>query len=140
MKKPFRHLKRHRFLIWVLALLLIAGLGAAIGGLFWSVRMKAAYPVELVPKGAGVFQARVSSLPLQVFRIGEPVALKLSTGGEFFGILRAVSPGPERIELSFTFTGLPDQDAAGEITIRSQRLLAAFLSLPPRTDRHFLRK
>lgn len=128
MKKPFKHLKRRRFLIWVLTMLLIAGLGAAIGGIFWSVRMKTAYRAELVPEGLGVFQTTVSSFPLQAFRIGEPVALKLSTGDEFFGILRAVSSGPERIELSIVFPDLPDQFAVGEITIRSQRLLGAFIS------------
>ncbi len=128
MKKPFRHLKRRRFLIWFLTLLLIAGLGAMIGGVFWSVRMKVTYRAELVSEGAEIFQATVPSLSLQVFPIGEPVTLKLLTGGESFGILRAVSPGPERTELSIAFADLTDQFVAGEITIRSQRLLAAFVS------------
>jgi hypothetical protein len=128
MKNPFRHLRRRRILIWALALLLIAGFGAAIGGIFWSIRMKTAYRADLTPAGEANFLTSVSRLPLQVFRPGEPVALKLAAGEERSGILRAVSPGPERVELSLEFPDLPDQAASGEITIRSQRLLAAFLS------------
>ena len=128
MKKPFRHLKRRRVLIWILTLVLIAGFGTAIGGIFWSVRMKTAYRAELAPDGKGSFRATVPRLPLQVFRPGEPAALKLSTGEELPGILRAFSPGPGRVELRLEFPGLPAERAEGDLTIRSQRLLAAFLS------------
>ncbi len=131
MKRPLRHLKRRRVLIWVLALVLIAGFGTAIGGIFWSVRMKTEYPANLTPAGEGIFLAPVSRLPLQVFRTGDPAVLKLSTGEELPGVLRAFSPGPDRVELRLEFPGLPDEPAAGEITIRSQRLFAAFLSPAP---------
>ncbi len=131
MKKPFRHLKRRRVLIWVLALVLIAGFGTAIGGIFWSVRMKADYRAGLAPDGKGSFRATVSRLQLQVFRPGEPAVLKLSTGEELSGVLRAFTPGPEQVELRLEFPGLPTEPAEGQVTIRSQRLLAAFLSTPP---------
>ena len=130
MKRPFRHLKRRRILIWMLALVLIAGFGTAIGGIFWTVRMKADYRAELVPDGRGNFRTTVPRLPLQVFRPGEPAVLKLSTGEELSGGLRAFSPGPERVELRLEFPDLPPEPAEGKITIRSQRLLAAFLSTP----------
>ncbi len=131
MKQPFRHLRRRRILIWALALLLIAAFGSAIGGIFWSVRMKTDYRAELAPEGEGFFRAEVSRLPLQVFRIGEPAALTLPTGEEYPGTLRAFSPAPERIELRLEFPGLPPEPVAGEVTIRSQRLLAAFISPSP---------
>ena len=127
MKQPFRHLRRRRFLIWILALLLIAAFGSAIGGIFWSVRMKTDYRVELAPDGDEVFLAEVSRLPLQVFRPGEPAALTLPAGEEYSGTLRAFSPGPERVELRLEFPGLPPEPVAGRVAIRSQRLLAAFI-------------
>lgn len=128
MKPPFRHLKRRRLLIWALTLLLIAVFGSAIGGIFWSARMKTAYRADLVPAGEGIFSSFVPRLPLQTFRPGEPVGLKLSTGEELTGTIRSFSPGPERVELRLEFPGLDRIPAAGEITIRSQRLLAAFIS------------
>jgi hypothetical protein len=131
MKRPFRHLKRRRVLIWVLALVLIAGFGTAIGGIFWSVRMKTEYRADITPAGEEIFLAPVSRLPLQAFRTGDPAVLKLSTGEELPGVLRAFSPGPERVELRLEFPGLPAAPAEGEITIRSQRLFAAFLSSIP---------
>ncbi len=126
MKPPFRHLRRRRVLIWALALLLIAVFGSAIGGIFWSVRMKTAYRVELAPDEDGSFRAEVSRLPLQIFRTGDPAALTLPTGEEYPGTLRVFSPAPERIELRLEFPGLPSEPVTGEVAIRSQRLLAAF--------------
>ncbi len=128
MKPPFRHLKRRRLLIWALALLLIAAFGSAIGGIFWSVRMKTDYRAELVPAGEGIFSTSVPRLPFQIFRAGEPASLRLSDGVEVIGTLRAAYTGTESMELRLEFSVLPPEPAAGELTIRSQRLLAAFLS------------
>ncbi len=131
MKPPFRHLKRRRLLVWLVALVLIAGFGTAIGGIFWLVRMKTTYSTTLTPVGEGIFLAPVTSRPLQVFRTGDPAGWKMSNGEELSGVLRGVASEKERIELRLEFPGLPDRPASGEITIRSQRLLAAFLSTPP---------
>jgi hypothetical protein len=131
MKKPFRHLRRRRILIWALALCLIAFFGFAIGGIFWSVRMKTAYPTALVPAGEDVFLASVPRQPLQVFRPGEPVWVKLPGGEEVTGTIRSASPGPDKIELLLVLPGLPGESAAAEIVLRSQRLLAAFLFPAP---------
>jgi len=128
MKQPFRHLRRRRVLIWALALFLIAGFGSAIGGIFWSVRMKTGYRAEVSPDGKGSFRATVPRIALQDFRPGEAATLTLPTGEEYPGTLRTFSPGPERIELRLDFPDLPPEPAAGEVTIRSQRLLAAFIS------------
>ncbi len=131
MKQPFRHLRRRRILVWALSLILIAALGGAIGGIFWSVRMKTAYRTELVPVEERIFLASVPLLPLQVFREGDPVSFRRPDGEESIGTLLKAYAGTESMELRLELPGLPEEKVSGEVTLRSQRLLAAFIYPSP---------
>ncbi len=131
MNRPFRHLRRSSLPIWIITLLLIVSLGGVIGGIFYSVRMEVTYRSRLVPGEAGIVRCAVNRLPLQVFRPGEPVSIELAGGRDLAGVLRSAAAGPEQVELELEVAGAPDYPAEAAITLRSQRLLAAFLSAAP---------
>ena len=127
----FNHLMRRRVLIWTLTVLLILAFTTAAGAILWTVRMDATYQGEVMPLGDEVGTDlltivipanRFQSIPEE-----EPVVVTFSGGSRLNGTVYSVITGPEKTKLKITIPEEPKETANASITLRSQRLIAAFL-------------
>ena len=127
----FNHLMRRRVLIWTLTVLLILAFTTAAGAILWTVRMDATYQGEVMPLGdevgTGLLTIVIPANRFQSIPEGEPVLVTFPGGGRLNGIVYSVITGPEKTKLKITIPEEPKETANASITLRSQRLIAAFL-------------
>ncbi|MEA1926950.1 MAG: hypothetical protein U9N73_01995 [Candidatus Auribacterota bacterium] len=127
----FKHLMRRRVLIWMVTLLLILGFAGAGGAILWSVRMNVTYRVEIKPPKRegwdGSITAIIPASDFQLIRRGDEVTIVPEGKKERRGVIRSVITEPERIKLKITGHGLPSEKFEADITLRAERLLAAFI-------------
>jgi len=125
------HLMRRRVLIWVITLILIAGFSGAGGAILWSVRMNVTYRAEIrapAREGCdGSITAIIPSTCFQSIQKGEAVIIIPTGGREEAGVIRSVITGPDRVKLKITGNYQPEERTEALITIRAERLIAAFL-------------
>jgi len=127
----FNHLMRRRVLIWVVTLILIAGFSGAGGAILWSVRMNVTYLAEIRAPARegwnGSITAIIPSTCFQSIQKGEAVIIIPTGGREEAGVIRSVITGPDRVKLKITGNYHPEERTEALITIRAERLIAAFL-------------
>jgi hypothetical protein len=151
---------QRRLLLWMISLLVILVLLGALGIIFWEVRIKVSYPVEMRfnPSGEESLKNRsdrgelifLASLPRRRFHSidrGKKVRITLAAGIEGDGVVRKVEKGPDSIKLTIAIERIDGGKAArgrlesltdqqvkfkGTITLRDLRLIAAFSRRSPR--------
>jgi hypothetical protein len=139
-------LMRKRLLIWGLVLLLILFFLGILGAIFWKVRMKVSYSVEMLVEEIPPRWRILVTIPRQPFQlIREGDRSKLVPGrmgaidGEVEKIVREndslrltvlVSPGQKGKGYRFP----ENKRVKGEITLRAIRLIAAFSRQPIKTS------
>jgi hypothetical protein len=127
----FNHLMRRRVLIWVVTLILIAGFTGATGAILWSVRMNVTYRAEIRPQMRegwdGSITAIIPADAFQSIQKEDEVIIVPEGGKEWKGVISSVITEPERVKLKINGPGLPSEKCEADITLRAERLIAAFL-------------
>ena len=125
------HLMRRRLLIWVVTLLLIIGFAGTGSVILWSVRMNITYRAELIPETRegwdGSITAIIPAARFQSIQKGETVIVIPDGGGEIKGLIRSIFTGPEQVKLKISGNYQPEEKIQANITLRAERLIAAFL-------------
>ena len=125
------HLMRRRLLIWIVTLILIAGFTGAAGAILWSVRMNVTYRSEIRPMARegwdGSIIAIIPTAAFQSIQKGDQVIIVPEEGKKVGGIIRSVTTGPEEIKLKINANYQPEGETEALITLRAERLIAAFL-------------
>jgi hypothetical protein len=131
MKLFFNHLMRRRRMIWIVTLLLMIGFTGAAGVILWSVRMKVTYRAEIRQQEDegrdGSLTAIIPAADYQLIIEGEQVIITLAEGTKLEGSIASVTTETNKIKLEITALKYSEETAEALITLRAQRLIAAFL-------------
>ena len=127
----FNHLMRRRLLIWIVTLILIVGFTVATGAILWSVRMNLTYRAEIRPQARegwdGSIMAIIPATAFQSIQKGDKVIIVPEGEKKEEGVIRSVVTGPDEVKLKITGNYQPKEKTEALITLRAERLIAAFL-------------
>ena len=130
-KRFFNHLMRRRLLIWIVTLFLIAAFAGACGAILWSVRMNVTYRAEIRPPARegwdGSITAIIPATSFQSIQKGESVIIIPDGGEKAEGVIRSVTTGAEGVKMKITGKYQPGEATKALITLRSERLISAFI-------------
>ncbi len=131
MFRPFkifsRRLFKKRGLIWLASLSIILSFIGSLGAIFWFVRFKVPYNVQLEIEGPTV-RAVIPHRSFQAVKIEDEVAFKLEGPFPPTGTVKSVKAVAGGLELTIATPPFPKGggEISGTITLRSRRLISAF--------------